>query len=726
MVKDILSRDLGLFSVIAISTGAMVGAGIFILPGVAAKIAGPAVIISFILAGLIALTAAISVSELATAMPTSGGAYVFISRSLGPFMGSTAGWGIWISLILKGSFALVGLGAYLNLVYPLPFSIIYISLGLCIFLLILNTFGSGATGKFQAVIITIVLSLLIIFILAGITQINRSYYTPFVSEGYDGILAAAGLVFVSYIGVTQVASVAEEIRDPEKNIPRGIFISLFLMLIIYSIVVLVIVGTIPLPELGNIITPIAASGEIIMGGSGGLAVSIIAVIALISMANAAILTTTRYPFAMSRDQLMPKWLLKINPRFSTPVNSIILTGSVMLILIAFIDVINLAKLASVFTILTFVLIHIALIIFRFTMPEDYSPTFKSPIFPVIQIIGITASFVLIAQLGVVPIISAIVLFIFGSAWFYFYGVERVSFKGAFQEAIVISKEQKIKYKESSAMDPKEIKILIPLSKLKHEGDLLKLASWITKRRKKAIIQVVQIKEVPVQTPFEIVKGLIIGMETEFDKRIHEFARKINLDVETYEVLTHEWKHSVVNFARNYDSDLILLDWEEEFHNELIHGSDVHWIMEHAPCDVTIFKDRGIEKIRNILFTTTSEVYDNLKVRMANSISVSRNASLTFFQVMEPNPGIMQKRNLNKYHEMLKKTCQNVCRSTLIETKHPDKEIIKEAEVHDMIILSAEEHPRLKDAIFGHTEDKVIKKVTCSVLITKHIKKGKGS
>jgi len=719
MVKDVLSRDLGLFSVISISTGAMVGAGIFILPGVAAELAGPSVIIAFIIAGLIALTAALSVSELATAMPSSGGAYVFISRSMGPFMGSVAGWGVWISLILKGSFALVGLGAYLSLFVSFSIPISYISIILCLFLLMLNGFGARATGKFQTIIISIVLLLLLIFIIFGVNSVERKNFDNFFLEGFNGVFAASGLVFVSYIGVTQIASVAEEIKNPEKTIPRGILISLFMMMIIYALVVTVVVGVLPLADLVDTVTPIATAGGVFMGPSGKSIIAVIAVIALISMANAAILTTTRYPFAMSRDQLMPKWLLKINPRFSTPTNSIIITGIIMLFLIAFLDVVSLAKLASVFTILTFIMIHIALIIFRATMPEGYKPAFKAPFFPAIQFIGITASFALIATMGPVPILSAIILFIFGSAWFYFYGIEKVSFKGAFQEALIFTKEMQEKHVESSQMEPRKIKILIPLSKLQHEKDLLELASWMTKKSKKAIIQIVQIKEVPIQTPFEVVKGLIVGAETEFEKRTHEYANTTGINVETFEILSHDWKHSVVNFAKNNNTDLILLDWEEEFHHELIRGTDVHWIMNHAPCDVTIFKDRGIEKIRDILFTTTSEYYDNLKLRIANNIGAANHAKLTFFQVINPNLGIMQRRTLDKYHGMLEKSCYHVCNSLIVESKHPEKDIITEAKNHDLIILSASEHLRLSESIFGHVEDKVINNVECSVLITQH-------
>jgi amino acid transporter/nucleotide-binding universal stress UspA family protein len=696
----------------------MVGAGIFILPGIAAGLAGPAVILAFAIAGLIALTAALTVSELATAMPAAGGAYVFISRSMGPLMGSVAGWGVWFSLMVKGAFALVGLSAYLLIIVALPFPVVTISLSICVFLLVINVLGTKVTGRFQTIIITCVLSVLAIYIALGLPQVSFSRYEPFAPAGMGGILAAAGLVFVSYIGVTKIASVAEEVKNPEKNIPRGIIISLLLMMVIYALVTFVMVGTHPINLLESSYTPISDSAEVFLGTIGGIAIAIIAVIALVSMANAAILTTTRYPFAMSRDQLMPKWLLKIHGRFSTPHNSIILTGTLMLILIAFVDVVSLAKLASVFTIVVFLLMHIALVIFRFTKPSGYSPSFKSPGFPVIQALGIGASLFLIVQMGLIPIIATLMLFSFGCAWFFIYGVKRVSFSGAFREALTYAREMKVKHAESATVDEKPIKILVPLSKLKHEGDLLTLASWIAKKRD-ALIQVVQIKEVPRQTPYEVVKGLIKGAETEFEQRTHELADKIGVRVETYEILSHDWKKSVVNFAESQGTDLILIDWEEEFHHELIQGSDVHWIMDHAPCDVTVFKDRGVTELNDILLTTTAEVYDNLKVRMANSIGLAVDAKVTFFQVIDPHASPMKKRSVRRYHDILKKNCSCKSSSLVIEGKEIEDEILKEAKNHNLLIIGSSTHHRLKDVIWGPIDDRVIKKVECSVLITKY-------
>jgi amino acid transporter/nucleotide-binding universal stress UspA family protein len=718
VVKDILSRDLGLFSVIAISTGTMVGAGIFILPGIATGMAGPAVTLAFIIAGLIALTAALTVSELATAMPAAGGAYVFISRSLGPLMGSVAGWGVWFSLMVKGSFALVGLSAYLVIIVALPFPVVFVSLALCIILLVINVLGAKVTGGFQTIIIALVLSALAIYIALGLPQLDFSHYEPFAPSGMGGILAAAGLVFVSYIGVTKIASVAEEVKNPEKNIPRGIIISLLLMMVIYAFVTFVMVGTLPINLLETSYTPISDSAEVFLGAVGGITIAIIAVIALISMANAAILTTTRYPFAMSRDQLMPKWLLKIHGRFSTPHNSIILTGTVMLVLIAFVDVVSLAKLASVFTIVIFMLMHIALVIFRFTKAADYSPSFKSPGFPVIQVLGVGASLFLIVQMGLIPIVATALLFSFGCMWFFIYGVKRVSFSGAFREALTYTREMRVRHAESATMDEKPIKILVPLSKLKHEGDLLTLASWIAAERN-ALVQVVQIKEVPSQTPFEVVKGLIKGAESEFEQRTLELAQKIKVKVETYEILSHDWKKSVVNFAESQEVDLILLDWEEEFHHELVRGSDVDWIMDHAPCDVTVFKDRGITELNDILLTTTSEVYDNIKVRMANSIGLAVDAKVTFFQVMDPHASPMKKRSARRYHDILKRNCACKSSSIIIEGREIEDEILKEAKKHNLLIIGSSTHTSLRDVIWGHIDDRVIKKVDCSVLITKY-------
>jgi amino acid transporter len=365
--------------VLAVSVGAMIGSGIFVLPGLAAKIAGPAVIVAYLLAGVLVLPAALSKAEMATAMPESGGTYLYIDRAMGPRLGTISGVGAWFSLVFKSAFALVGLGAYLLLFVPIPGNrVVLVSLGLAVLLLVVNVVGVKQSGRLQAGIVSLVLIALFVFVADGLTFVESTQYHPFFEEGSAGLLAATGFVFVSYAGVTKVASVAEEVENPGRNIPIAILGSVILMMFVYTFITFVVIGVTPLGELEASLTPRAVAAEQFLGGTGSVGVAVVAVLALASMANAGILSSSRFPLAMSRDDLAPSSLREIDPRFHTPVVAIGVTGALLLGLVAFVPVVELAKLASAFKILVFSLANVALIAFRESDLEAYDPEFVAP------------------------------------------------------------------------------------------------------------------------------------------------------------------------------------------------------------------------------------------------------------------------------------------------------------------------------------------------------------
>ena len=437
-MSDDLERDLGLYSTLTISMGAMIGSGIFVLPALGFKKAGPAVILAYVLAGLIVLPPALSKAEMATAMPESGGTYLYIDRAMGPLFGTVAGIGAWFSLVFKSSFALVGLGAYLLLFLPIPAGLIKpVALGLAALVVVLNISGTKQSGSAQAVIVTAVVGVLIAYVVnAGIT-VEPTRYEPFVTSGSEGIVTAAAFVFVSYAGVTKVASVAEEIADPDRNLPLGILGSMGIMVVLYVLVVAAIVGlnaptvlTKSGPGGGPSLTPMADAGGALFGGFGVVIVSVTAVLALTSMANAGVLASSRFPLAMSRDSLFPATLQRVDERFKTPRNAILLTGGLLLALIAFVPVVELAKLASAFQILVFSIINVALIAFRESGVESYDPSFRAPGYPFVQIAGLVGGIALLTQIGTLPLLGAAGITLGGVGWYFLYARSRTDRTGA--------------------------------------------------------------------------------------------------------------------------------------------------------------------------------------------------------------------------------------------------------------------------------------------------------
>ena len=444
MGENDLERSLGLYPTLMISIGAMIGSGIFVLPAIGFLEAGPSVVIAYLLAAVVVLPAALSKAELGTAMPESGGDYLYIERALGPLAGTIAGIGAWFSLTFKSAFALVGLGAYLLLLVPLgSTAITLVGLALTVLIVGLNISGTELTGEAQAVIVTVVLLGLVAYV--G----NTAWLAGTGAEGADAsrlsgiidtepgiVFTAAALVFVSYAGVTKIASVAEEVKNPDKNLPRGILGSLGIMAVVYLGVIgsiVVLNAPIALEEggaHGASLTPMADGADALFGGYGVEVVSVMAVIALMSMANAGVLSSSRFPLAMSRDDLLPDLLGAVDPRFKTPRNSILLTGGVLALLIAFVPVITLAEMASAFIIFVLSLINIALIAFREAEIDTYDPAFRAPGYPVVQIVGTVAGFGMIARLGVLPILGAVGITVGGAAIYFLYGRQRTGSNSA--------------------------------------------------------------------------------------------------------------------------------------------------------------------------------------------------------------------------------------------------------------------------------------------------------
>ena len=429
-----LHRSLGLYAVLTISIGAMIGSGIFVLPGLAFKITGPSVVAAFFLAGIVVLPAALSKAEMATAMPQAGGTYLYIDRAMGPLMGTVAGFGVWFSLVFKASFALVGLSAYLEYFIPHPERPIVALLAVA--LIGVNLLGVRQTAKFQMLLVSGVILVLLAFVGIGAPHIQSSSFDPFMAYGIKGVLSATAVVFVSYAGVTKVASIAEEVRRPGRNIPMGMLVSIGFMMLLYPAIVAVIVGVSPAAELTNTETPMTLAAEQFAGSAGVAIIAGVAVIALLSMTNAGIIASSRYPFAMARNSLAPRQLAAIGRRSGGPIAGIAVTGVVLLALVMFVPLLELAKLASAFQLLVFALINLALIAFREAHLDWYEPEFISPLYPATQIFGIASALLLLTQMGIVPLIGAVLFVVTGVIWYRTFGRSRAVKESAARDAFV--------------------------------------------------------------------------------------------------------------------------------------------------------------------------------------------------------------------------------------------------------------------------------------------------
>ena len=396
-MKQQLKKELKLLDVFCIASGAMISSGLFILPGIASSKAGPALFLSYLIASFLALPAMFSKAELTTAMPKAGGDYFFITRSMGFAVGTIGGVASWFSLSLKSAFALLGMSTYMALLIDVPMTIV--ALFLCFFFVALNIIGIKGAGMIQRFLVIGLLGILIIYVFKGFPAIQVTRYVPFAPFGPGAVFATSGLVFISYGGLTKIASVAEEVKNPGRNIPLGMILSLVVAGLLYTMVVFVTTGVLEADKLYNSLTPISDGAHVFMGGAGSVIMAVAAVLAFISTANAGIMSASRYPIAMSRDKILPAFFSRISARFGTPHNSILFTGFFMVLAVLFLKLEILIKTASTFLILLFIFANLAVMIMRESKIQNYQPKFKSPLYPWMQITGVIAGIFLIFKMG---------------------------------------------------------------------------------------------------------------------------------------------------------------------------------------------------------------------------------------------------------------------------------------------------------------------------------------
>jgi len=650
MTKD-LERDLGLPSVLAISIGAMIGSGIFILPALALGIAGPAVIVAYALAGLLVVPAALSKSEMATAMPEAGGTYIYIERGMGPLLGTVAGVGTWFSLSFKGALALVGGVPYLLLLFELPLK--PVALALAAALIVINIVGAKQTGRLQVAIVVVMLAALGWFAAGSAPSVQSANYANFFADGVGGLLAATGLVFVSYAGVTKVASVAEEVEDPGRNIPLGILGSLVFTTILYVAIVAVLVGVTDPGSVAGSLTPVAVAAEATMGEAGVIAVILAAILALVSTANAGILSSSRYPFAMSRDQLAPPSLSAVNERFGTPLNSITLTGAVLLVLIAFVPILDIAKLASAFQIMVFALINVAVVAFREGSTE-YDPAFTSPLYPWMQIFGAVTGLLLLTQMGTVALVGAALIIVGSVAWYFGYVRQRVDREGAATDAIRRQVGRDSLTAVASTIDADRNEVLVALTKNDggaRERALVSLAADLVRPDDGRVVAV-RFQEVPDQVPLTDDTTIQSSADLSFETRTEALAEEFGVDVEADEIVSHDTKHAVVNFAQHRGVDTIVAEHEPLRLRSRLVGDPIDWVVRHADCDVLLVDNLGYDDPEHVVLSGERIPYPPLAVNVAGAVAAASDGTVSMWYPADGRTADTHRQTVEDYRSEL--------------------------------------------------------------------------
>ena len=721
-----LKRSLSLPYVIAISIGGMLGSGIFVLPGFAASLTGSSVWLAYLIAALCILPAALSKSELATAMPSSGGTYVYIERAFGPMFGTISGIGLWLSLLLKSSFALIGLGAYLSVLINLDDNLTkLVALGFLCFIMFLNVFGIKKVGKVQIVIVSISLICLVSIFLIGFPLVNPDYLTPFLSNGNTGLISTVAFVYISYAGVTKVAAIAGEIKNPDRNLPLAMILSLLTIASIYVFIAFVLVGNIPIKDLATDIRPIYTVSNIIGGKYFGYAAAAVGVLTLMSMANSGVLASSRFPFAMARDKLLPSFLERLHSKYLTPVISILITCITMAFVIVFLDIVKIAKLASAFKVMMFISVNFCVIILRETSAQWYNPSYKSPLYPFLQLFGIFSGFILLVFLGWMPFFAILVISALGVFLYFFIGKDATRTGvlrnyGHRPALFLFYKKNRRKLKKegrslSKNLDGKLVSnagVVVPLLGNENSAEMLaEMASAINPRDS---VQVVNITEVPNQTFLDALNQDTPKVVS-IARRLKKLSSSQNLNIDFESVVTHEVSNTVAQLSGQTNCDWLVMGWNGKAHSGLLIRNPIGWLLTHVNSNFALFKDSGIKNISRVLIALRPGRKDKNFLAVAERVCAFYGASLTLLHIVTPSFSKKAATNMESKSVQLLSGLKIKSDLKIVKSENPLNSISSISSDYDLLILGAPEKDSWISVLFGAGRDKFTENSACSVL-----------
>lgn len=716
-----LQRTLSLPGAIAVSVGGMLS-GIFVLPGLAVGITGSSVWLAFLVASLCILPAVLSKSELATAMPKSGGTYVYIERAFGPLFGTIAGIGLWLSLLLKSAFSLVGLSAYLYVLIEVDASLTKgIALLALLFILLLNVFGVKKVEKTQLIIVSISVLSLIGIIVFGTNSFDSNLLEPVFVDGSSGFITGVAFLYISYAGVTKIAAVAGEIKNPEKNLPRTMIFSLLLITAIYVFVALVLVGNVEASILSTDIKPIHTLFQSIGGNALGYVAGAVGVITLLSMANSGVLASSRFPFAMGKDKLMPGFLGSVSSRFMTPVSAIITTSTLIALAILFLDVVKIAKLASAFKVLMFIFNELSVIVLRETNAQWYNPSFRSPLYPYVQLFGIFSGIVLLAYLGIMPLISVFGVFVLGFIIFMIYG-SKTDRSGVISNYGILSFLFKGKSTtDSNAPSKNEIseeiinsdaEVVVPLlGEEKSPETLVEIACSFVKNKK---LNAVNLIEAPNQLFLEAVDVHSPKSES-IKRRVLSLKKTLNADITYESVSTHNVANSIENITGQRKCKWLVMGWEGRASSGIWVGNPIGWILQNVNSSFALYKDNGIRRFEKIVLALRPGRKNKAFIDVANNICSFYGARLTLLNIVPNNETVLEK---NKIYESAKSLLSEVsCEKEvlILESDNPIETVSDQSANYDLLILGTPEKDNWLNVLFGGGRDKFVQNSACSVL-----------
>ncbi len=722
-----LSRDLSFFDITMIGIAGMIGAGIFALTGIAAGIAGPAILLAFLLNGIVATLTGLAYAELGSAMPQAGGSYLWIKEAMGNYAGFMAGWIDWAAHTIACALYAVTFGAFfaemvvkfMGISLPHAFLAKLSALAMVTFLAYINYIGAKESGKLGGFVTMLKVLILVIFALFGVYHM-LSYpdwmkeYTPFMPTGIAGVLAAMGLTFIAFEGFEIIVQSGEEVKNPDRNIPKAIVVSLWVAVGIYILVAFSLLGAVraDVPSwmyLGRLaeLSLVRVADQIMpFGGwlilAGGL-------ISTISAMNATIYSSSRVVFALSRSGYLNRALARINEKTRTP-HYAIFFSYVIIAVSSLAPIEAVASAASLMFIFLFLSVNIALVILRLRRP-DIKRSFKLPLVPILPFIAIAFQIVITYFLvthiehGLSVFLMTIAWMFLGSLVYYAYSEKEME-KRVEEEVVTVFKE--------APVEKRKFIILVPVANPVIAKKLVRFAEIIARRRDGEVVIMNTVK-LPLQTP--------ISTPAKDVKRAKEIVEGLmNLSVPTGGVVKvgHDVAEAILSTVDGWKVDMIVMGWRgRTFRRDVVLGSTIDPVLMKAKCDVVVVRFEPGEKMPDfgsILIPTVGGPHAKLAYEIARDIAAERSAVIKLLYVGTSEEE--REKAESVFEEAVKKFGDLKVETEFAIHPRPSERIADEAEKFDITIIGASEKTFLHNFLMGLFPEKVARKTSKTVAMTR--------
>jgi amino acid transporter/nucleotide-binding universal stress UspA family protein len=750
-----LRRELGFWAALTIGAGTMIGAGIFLLSGVAITLAGPAAIFSFIGAGVVCIITAASAAELATGMPTSGGDYYFVSRSLGPLFGAISGIGIWLSLTFAIAFYLFGTGEYLA--EFLPVTPLWGAVAGGVLFIALNIIGAKESGGIQVVVVITLIAILGVYTLFGVFNIEQSNLTPFFPFGSGPVFSTTALVFISFLGFVKIAAVSEEIKEPSKNLPRALIGSVALVTVMYVLIVLVTAGMFPQEEIVQMRTPLTTAARTIFGPLGAAVLIFAGLLATMSSANASILAASRINLAMARDRMIPQWLSEIHPKRLTPYRAILLTGMLSLLFLFIDSLETLAEIASVLQLYSYAALNIGCVVLRVANPDRYKPSFRVPGTPFVQVFAALGCLAIILASGLLALAIILSLIILSLAWYYVWGRSRVNITYALAEfrqqwadagwPVLFRPAVKHHAVTTGAVTPtvrvieanKPRRVMVALANPRHEADLLRLGRYLaTGQQAGGAVYGIHLVKVPLQTPLKMARDRF-AQRPSIERTIGELAGQMDnagrvepgqrpiaqTAIQPVIDVAHDVFGSLIEETSRRQADLLLMGWRGGFNVSQIYNSPVQRIISDAPVDVAVLKNRGLERLESILIPWGGGPHAQLGLEFAVRIAQATGATIHLLRIARPNASVEREREalMESADTIIAGYGRTEYRVEQADSITDSVQRVLDESVYDLVVIGASHEWRIRNVLFGSIPDIIADYSQHSVLMVRRYLRG---